>query len=240
MMNGSLTWSDGRHDVAEEERLVAVAVVDQHRLMMRGVARRRDHAHAGREFGFAVDELEQLRVGERREVLGEVAGAVALVRMRRVVEFAALDDVARALEHRLESAGRGALGRAARVIEVQMGHHDVVDRLGLDAGGAQVLLDALVVIDAVDLALARGELVAVAGLDQRALAVPLDEQAVGRVLDAVELVAGDEPVPQRLGNDAVHGAAVEAEVAAVDQRERQIAELHAHILMLGGAAPASK
>src|SRR3954468_3014023 len=60
-------------------------------------------------------------------------------------------------------------------------------------------------------------------------------EAIGRVRDAVDPVTRDEPVPQRLGHDAVHRAAVEPEVAAIDQGQRQIAELHPLILMRGCA-----
>ena len=45
-----------------------------------------------------------------------------------------------------------------------------------------------------------------------------------------EAVAGCELGPQRLGNNAVHGPSVEAEVPAVDQSERQIAKAHRRTL----------
>ena len=45
------------------------------------------------------------------------------------------------------------------------------------------------------------------------------------VLAAVERVTGDQLGPQRLGDHAVHGAAVEPEAAAVEQSEPRVTEV---------------
>ena len=84
--------------------------------------------------------------------------------------------------------------------------------------------DRAVVVDAVDLLQLGRELVAVAGLDQHAPATDLDQQAARAVGAAVERVAGDQLGPERLRHHPVHGAAVEAEAAAVEQGQPRVAE----------------
>ena len=113
MTQGSLMWTavgttSPRNSAFGRARIRA----DQHRLVAGGVAGRRDDAHAGHDLRLAVDELEQPRLAERRDVLLQVAGAVALVRVGRVLPFAPLHDVARALEHRRQAAA----GRRERVV----------------------------------------------------------------------------------------------------------------------------
>src|SRR5262249_18593290 len=117
----------------------------------------------------------------------------------------------------------------ARVVEVEVGHHHVGHRGRVDPAGGELLHDAVVVVDAVDLPLLLRKLVAVAGLDQHPEAGPIDEQTVGGVLTPVLLVARGELGPDALGHDAVHGATVQPEAAAVDQGEREIAEAHPSI-----------
>ena len=65
-------------------------------------------------------------VGERHEVLRQIAGAVALVRMRRVVPLAAANHVAGAREPRHDLPIH-AHREAADVIEVQVRRDDDVD-----------------------------------------------------------------------------------------------------------------
>ncbi len=215
----------GRDHVAEEHDVVPVAVFEHHRLVPRGVPGRGEHADAGRDLDLTVHAIEQARFCDGTEIFGEVAGAIALVRVRRVVPLARLDHVACAGKHRRKARGCASRG-ATRVIEVQVGHDHVVDRVGRDAERAQVAFDGLVVIDAVDVFLFGRELVAVAGFNEHAAAAAFDQQAVRRVAAAVLVVARDQPRPDALGDDAVHGAAVEPEVAAVDQADLEITEAH--------------
>ena len=95
---------------------------------------------------------------------------------------------------------------------------------GCEPDLAQRVADRAVVVDAVDVLQLGRELVAVAGLDSTRSPARLDQQAARRVLAAVERVARHQLRPERLRHDAVHGAAVEAEVAAVEHRQPRVAE----------------
>ncbi len=196
-----------------------------------GVAGRRDDAHAGRDLGLAVDQLEQPRFAERTDVLWQVAGAVALVRVGRVLPLAPLHDVARLAKQRLDAARRRPARRPTAVVEVQVGHDHRVDVVGLEPDLLQRHADRAVVVDAVDLLQLGRELVAVPGLDQHAPVTDLDQQAARAVLAAVERVARDQLRPERLRHDPVHGATVEAEAAALERGQPRVTEReHAAIL----------
>ena len=60
---------------------------------------------------------------------GQIARAVARVRMGRILPLAAADDVLRARKCRTDGAAGVAVGEAAGMIEVQMGGEDDVDVL---------------------------------------------------------------------------------------------------------------
>ena len=88
MMNGSLTWTAVGTTSPRNSALGPSAVADQHRLMAGRVARRRQTLTPGAISRLAVDQLQQPGLAERRDVLRQVAGAVALVRMGGVLPLA--------------------------------------------------------------------------------------------------------------------------------------------------------
>ena len=95
--------------------------------MMPRVPARSAKRHARHDLGIIVDQIEHAGLCKRHEVLRQVAGAIALMRMRRVVPFAAMHDVARVGEARDHADRRCARAvKAADMIEVQVaGEHDV-------------------------------------------------------------------------------------------------------------------
>ena len=80
----------------------------------------------GMTVAVAVDQIEDAGLAERHVVLGEIARAVALVRMGGVLVFRRARDVARAGKRRHERGRRVAAREAAGVIEMQVRcQHDV-------------------------------------------------------------------------------------------------------------------
>ncbi len=73
------------------------------------------------------------------------------------------------------------------------------------------------VFDAVDAEKLLVLLVPGARVDQHEPDVVLDEQAAHAQGDAVPLVGGDAPLPERLRDDAEHGAAIESLPARLDR-----------------------
>ena len=91
----------------------------------------RRYAHAGHDLRVVVDQRQHAGVLQRHEVLLQVAGAIPLVRMRRIFPFAAMRDVPRASEIAARCARRRSRAReAADVIEMQMAGDDDVDVVG--------------------------------------------------------------------------------------------------------------
>src|SRR5207253_11468388 len=72
-------------------------------------------------------------------------------------------------------------------------------------------------------------LVAEPGVHEHEAVVVLDQQAAQRQGDAVALVGGDAPLPQRLGHDAEHGAAVEALGAAFEGMAGEAADFERRV-----------
>ena len=101
-----------RHKLGREDRRLAAAFDVDH-LMVHAVSARALHAHAGHDRLVIVDELQDAGVGERDEVVGNVAGAIPLVRMRRVLPLTAPHDVLRARKFRPDPAAAIAIGEAA-------------------------------------------------------------------------------------------------------------------------------
>src|SRR5688572_4354099 len=220
----------GRDQVGDERGGLA-AVLDQYRLVPRHVARRHPREDAREHLGVAVQHLELPGVGDGLEVGAEVARAGALVGLPGELEVAALDDVGRVRKGGAEDAlvvadaGGVAVGVAARMVEVEMGIDDPLHVGGRVAGivqrveqlGRRTFAPApRGILDAVDLAELRVVLGADGGIDEDQAVAVLDQQAAHRERDAVPLVGGDLPVPERLRHDAEHGAAVEALEAALE------------------------
>ena len=80
--------------------------------MMRRVPAGPPHPHARHDRLIVVDQLQHAGLGERHVVVEQVAGARPHVRMRRVLPFAAPDDVLRARE-----SGGGARPFASRTVK---------------------------------------------------------------------------------------------------------------------------
>ena len=85
-----------------------------------GVAARPADADAGHDLGVTRNELENTRCLQRHEVVLQVARAVPLVRMRRVLPLLIAYDVPRIREGRPNFAGLGARREPTRMIEVQV------------------------------------------------------------------------------------------------------------------------
>ena len=64
-------------------------------LVMRRVTARALHPHARHDRLILVHQLQDAGLGQRQKLSGQIAGPVALVRVRRVLPFAATHDVAR-------------------------------------------------------------------------------------------------------------------------------------------------
>ena len=115
---------------------VSPAALDHDHLMVGRVAADADGAHAGRDLGVALDDVELPRLRHGQEVVLAVRRAAPLVGMGRVLPLAALDDVAGARERGHDAAALAARV-AAGVVEVQVGVHDDVDVLRAQAAGPQ-------------------------------------------------------------------------------------------------------
>src|SRR4029079_15618093 len=86
-------------EIGDEQRALATGL-DENTLMMRGVSWRRQRANAGNDFALGRNEGAQPRLGDRHEIVWEVASGGTLVGVRGVVVFAFLHDIARVRERR--------------------------------------------------------------------------------------------------------------------------------------------
>ena len=137
-----------------------------------------------------------------------------------------LHDVARVRKRRAHRARRIDVRVAAGVIEVEVGIDDELHvRRAVPRGGDRVLEvragDALIVqraavLQAVDLVELRALLVARAGVDENEAVVMLDQQAAHAEWNAVPVVGRDALLPEWLGDDAEHRAAVELLAAGLE------------------------
>src|SRR5207249_2251461 len=117
----------------------------------------------------------------------------------------------------------------ARAVDVEE-HALVPDRVPRQSpeGYAGQDLDVLVVEHhGEDVAKLRIVLRADAGIHQHVLAVPFDKETVHREADSISLVGGSDLVPEHLGDDAEHGAAVQAESAARNEVDLVRSDLYA-------------
>ena len=98
-----------RDEIADERRAPARRFHPDH-LMMHVVTARAADTHARHDRLIVVHQVQDAGVGERHEVVRPVAGAIPLVRVRRILPFAAPHDV----------SGAGETGRtrpeASRVV----------------------------------------------------------------------------------------------------------------------------
>src|SRR5688572_4814558 len=92
-----LNVSRGRDQIGGEYRRPA-AGLQEHDLMLAGMAAGPHDAHPWLDGSIAVEEVHDAGVLERNEVLLQVAGAVALVRMGGILPLGVADQVSRVAE----------------------------------------------------------------------------------------------------------------------------------------------
>src|SRR5438067_1873713 len=105
------------------------------------VARCMDGADAGNDLAIALDEIEPVRLGERHEVVREVAAGCPLVRVRREPVLPPLDDVPRLRERWANAAVAVAHGVATGVVEVEVSIDDQCHVLGPEADVEEAVLE---------------------------------------------------------------------------------------------------
>ena len=109
-------------------------------------------------------------------------------------------------------------GGAAGVVEMEMGQDHIGHRLGAEANRGQGRLQRVFRLpEGKHVALFIAPLAAHARIHQYQPALPFDEQMAQGQFDAVGLIGGIGPLPQRLGHGAEHGAAVQAKAPRLQQ-----------------------
>ena len=185
-----------RHQIGDEGRRLA-ARFDPDHLVMHRVAACPPHLDARHDRLVVVHQLQDAGLGQRHVIVRQVAGPIALVRMRRVLPFAAPDDVLRARKARAHAAAGVAHREAARVVEMQVrGEHDV-DVLGRQPGFGERVIEVPCALDAVDVAELRRSPCRRARVDDHRPHAAHDQRA-HRQRDAVALVGGRFLRPERL------------------------------------------
>ena len=179
-----------RHQIGDEHR-ASVPPIRCRRSDDARCGRRSAHPHARHDRLVIVDQLQHAGLGERHEVVRQVAGAVALVRMRRVLPLAAADDVAGARERGRKRAGRVAHREAAGMIEVQVrGEHDVDVLEPMPGLRRQRDRGVVRAIDAVDLARTSRPSLSPTPASMSIVPHAAHEQRPHRQRDAVAIVGG--------------------------------------------------
>jgi hypothetical protein len=191
--------------------------------VLAGVPAGPHHLDTGPDLAVSFMELDDAGIPQRQEVVRQVAGAIALVRMRGVFPLGSADDVGGAAEARHDDVAQPR-GRAAEVVEVEVRGKDDVDRVRGEAAFGQRVIERDRPVERVDVALLRVHLVAGAAVDEHAAPVRFHQQRPHRQLDAVALVGRRQPLPQRPRHDAEHGAAIEPEGAVVQHGQLHVAE----------------
>jgi hypothetical protein len=176
-----------------------------------------DAANARERFDLPVHELERHGL----EVVGEIARRGPLVRVEGEVELPFLHDVPRTGKGQGELPRLVPVGVPARVIEVEVGidHAAHVLRPMAQLGERVLELRAAVgpfVLETVDVPELRVLLAADPGVDQHEAVVVLDQQAAKGERDPIAVVRRDPALPQGLGHDPEHGAAIQALHAALE------------------------
>jgi hypothetical protein len=213
---------DGRDHIADDNRRL-LSRFDHDHLMVGCVASRTPYAHARHDGGVLVDQLKNAGLRQRREILGQVACPVPLIRRSRVLPFAATDDVLRPGKARVQLPVPVAGGETAGVVEVQVRRQDDIDRLRRDARLRQTVIEVSDSLQPEDLRLLSSRLVSYTRVDQHRPRSP-HEQRAHREPDAVALVGGRPRLPQDLRHDTEHRAAIEMEEAVTERDQLEIAE----------------
>src|SRR6266540_2879827 len=197
-----------RHEIRDKAGLFPAAL-EQNRLVIGDMSWRRQPADPRKDFRLAVDQVERHAL----EIVRQIAARGALVRVPGEVQLAFLHDIARLGKRQADLPGGVDPVVAARVIEMEMGvDHpanvfrpmtelvECVLQFGAPAGSR--------VLDTVDVGELAALLVADPGIDQHQAVVVFDEQAAQGQRDAIAIIGGSAARPERLGDDAEHGAPV--------------------------------
>lgn len=226
----------GRNKIGQEHKSV-IGGGDFDGLHAEGVAVARDDFDAGQDFTDTVDDFQLWGVGriEYGEVFVSVAAAVACTRGVSPAPVFALDPVSCAGKGGLEDALIVEKTDTAGVVEVQVGEDDFVDVVGCQiVQGQRSGQCGVLGVDIVDVAFFFGPLITDADIDQHAAIGVFDEQATAGKLDPVLFVAGIGAVPDRSGDDAEHGAAIESETGFNQRRDAdgKLAGCHEYSLVV--------
>ncbi len=141
-------------------------------------------------------------------------------------DFAAMREVAGVGEGGDDAAVGSASGVPSAVVEVEMGVDDDVDFFRTNLGGFERVRELL--LGAINLVEFGRELVADAGFDGDGVLTGAHDDGIEAEKDAVLRVGGSAFFPERFGDDAEHGSAVEEIVAVGEDGELEVAD--------GGAA----
>src|SRR5258706_6780191 len=165
--------------------------------------------HSGHHLRVSIQEFDELiAVPQRYEVVVDVTGLTADVRMQGEVPLGALDEMPRSREGQLQAAALIASSKTAGVIPVKVCGDDGVDLVGADAQPAQ-RMKQLFRFAQRDLARALlAELRADARLADDDAPVDTRHDADAGALDHVVFVGRLLFLPEDLGHDAEHQAAV--------------------------------
>ena len=183
-------------------------------LVMRCVPGREPHGYAGHNLPVPRDEVEAVGRDDGRPVGRKVAGRCAFVGVLGVRSLTGLHDESRIGKRRHDFTARILPAVATSMIEVQMGVDDEPHVVGLEAGLANPILErgasvGPFVLHTVDLVELRNLLVAKPGVEEHEAVIMLDQQTAHAERNAVPRIGGNATFPERLGNDAEHGAAIE-------------------------------
>src|SRR6185437_6442063 len=160
-----------------------------------------------------------------RVVVGKIARTRSLVWRDRVLPLATLKHVARPRKRRDEPL-TVAKGVATGVVEVKVRVDHESDVLTFDAEGLQLVEQAGRLIDPEYLSLAFAELRPGARLYEDDVIGVADEQAVHIHAHAIALVRLLLPLPEHLGHDPEHCAAVDAKHAIAEDPHVETADAH--------------
>jgi hypothetical protein len=210
------------HVGGEDGRLVARLQVDD--LVAPRVTAGPSHAYARRNLAIAVEQVEHARTLQRQEVVLQVAGAVPLVRMRRVLPLLAAHDVTRVREGRTDASEVVPQRRAAEVIEVQVRREHHIDVVNAQARLGECVRHVAAAVDRVDVDALCVHLVANPRVDEQTRRAGSDEQRPRGQVNAVAIVCRGASLPERLRHHAKHRAAVETEIGVKERRQFEVAE----------------
>src|SRR5258706_14521881 len=119
--------------------------------MVHRVSARPAHANTRHDRLVVVHHLDHTSLEKRQEIVGQIARAIALVRVERVFPLAAPDDIARAWKPRPNVAIRIAYRETARVIEMQVGGKNDVDVIWRQARLSQRVVELSLALNDVDI-----------------------------------------------------------------------------------------